>query len=78
MADLVHKGLEGDYYGARQLHHRYFTLMKAMFLESNPMPVKAAAEMLGLIGPEIRLPLTVISEGTRVQLREAMSRVGLL
>lgn len=78
MADLVGKALEGDMVGARQIHHRYFRLMKALFLESNPMPVKAAVEMLGLIGPELRAPLTVIGEGTRTQLRDAMTRLGLL
>jgi 4-hydroxy-tetrahydrodipicolinate synthase len=78
MADLVRMALDGDWVGARQLHHRYFKLMKALFLESNPMPVKAALEMMGLIGPEIRPPLTPISEGTRTQLRDALTRLGLL
>jgi 4-hydroxy-tetrahydrodipicolinate synthase len=78
MADLVRLALAGDYVAARQLHHRYFRLMKALFLESNPMPVKAAVEMLGMIGPELRAPLTPVSEGTRTQLRDAMSRLGML
>lgn len=78
VADLVAKGLAGDFNGARQIHHRYFKLIKALFLESNPMPVKAALEMMGMIGPDIRLPLTPISDATRVALREAMVHVGLL
>jgi 4-hydroxy-tetrahydrodipicolinate synthase len=78
MAEMVKKALAGDHVTARQIHHRYFRLMKAMFLESNPIPVKAALEMMGMIGPELRLPLTPIGEAARTQLRDAMARVGLI
>jgi 4-hydroxy-tetrahydrodipicolinate synthase len=78
VADLVAKGLAGDFNGARQVHHRYFKLIKLLFAESNPIPVKAALEMMGMIGPEIRRPLPPAGDATRAQLREAMSNVGLL
>lgn len=78
MTDMVRLALAGDYVGARQLHHRYFHVMKTLFIESNPMPVKAALAMMGMIGPELRLPLTPVGEGTRNLLREVLTRVGLL
>jgi 4-hydroxy-tetrahydrodipicolinate synthase len=78
MAELVAKALAGEFVEARQIHRRYFHLMKSLFIESNPIPVKAALHMMGMIGPDLRLPLTPISEGTRTQLREALQRVGLV
>ncbi len=78
MADLVGKALAGDWEGARALHHKYFALMKTLFIESNPIPVKAACEMMGLIGPEIRPPLTPLGEPNRARLREVMQAVDLI
>lgn len=77
-ADLVAKALAGDLAGARALHHQYFRLMKTLFVESNPIPVKAALEMMGLIGPEIRMPLTELSAPAREKLRGALKEVGLV
>ncbi len=53
-------------------------LHKALFVESNPIPVKWALAEMGLIGRGIRLPLTWLSEGARAPVREAMRRAGLL
>lgn len=77
-ADLINYALAGDLAKARELHLKYFKLMKALFLESNPIPAKAALEMMGMIGPEIRLPLVAMGEGTRAKLNEALKGVGLL
>jgi 4-hydroxy-tetrahydrodipicolinate synthase len=77
-ADMMAAALAGDFAAARALHHKYFRLMKALFMETSPMPVKAALEMMGLIGPEIRAPLVPMSEAGRAPLREAMMEVGLL
>ncbi|MCL5270143.1 MAG: dihydrodipicolinate synthase family protein, partial [bacterium] len=77
-ARLVKLALAGDYAGARLIHQQYFKLIKALFIESNPIPVKAAMEMMGLIGPEIRLPLCPIGEASRARLRAEMEKVGLL
>jgi len=57
---------------------QYFKISQTLFIESNPIPVKAAVEMMGLCGPEIRMPLVPISDGARARLRAAMQEVGLL
>lgn len=77
-ADMIGKALAGDYAGARAIHHQYFRLIKTLFIESNPIPVKAAAELMGLVGPELRLPLVPIADAHRATLREAMKAVGLV
>lgn len=68
---------KGDLKTAQQMHHRMFPLIKAMFLETNPIPVKAACAMLGLITPEIRLPMTEPDKDTLDKLKKAMKEYGL-
>jgi 4-hydroxy-tetrahydrodipicolinate synthase len=70
--------LEGDVTGAAVAHHALFPLMKALFTETNPIPVKYAVSLLGLGGPEPRLPLLPLSEARRAPLKEAMRNSGLL
>src|SRR5579864_6872034 len=57
MTQLVHLALEGNYDRARELHRRYHPLMEINFVESNPIPVKAAMAEMGLLEPAWRLPL---------------------
>ena len=57
--------LEGDLKTARGLHHRLFPLFKGCFAESNPVPVKAAMSLLGLMTDRVRLPLSEATEGTK-------------
>ena len=68
---------KGDLKIAQQMHHRMFPLIKAMFLETNPIPVKAACAMLGLITPEIRLPMTEPDKDTLDKVKKAMKEYGL-
>ncbi len=77
-ADLCGAALAGDTAKALELHKKYFHLCQTLFVESNPIPVKAAAEMMGLVGPELRMPLVGITDGAREILRAAMQEVGLL
>jgi 4-hydroxy-tetrahydrodipicolinate synthase len=77
-AELVHAALEGDFKRARELHHRLLPLMKANFLEGNPIPVKAGLAMMGRIREFLRLPLVPMSEGPRQKLRKALSDLDLL
>jgi 4-hydroxy-tetrahydrodipicolinate synthase len=77
-AELVHGALEGDFKRARELHHRLLPLMKANFLEGNPVPVKAGLAMLGRIREFLRLPLVPMSEGPRQKLRRALVDLDLL
>ncbi|HZH04692.1 MAG TPA: 4-hydroxy-tetrahydrodipicolinate synthase, partial [Myxococcaceae bacterium] len=58
MADLVAVGLAGNFSRARQLQIRLHALHRALFVESNPIPLKWALHRMGLFGPELRLPLT--------------------
>lgn len=78
MADIVAAGLKGDFAAARALHYKYLPLFKALFLETNPIGIKAAVAMLGWAGPEIRLPLTELEPANQAKLRAAMAQVGLL
>ena len=56
--------LSGDLTRARELHHRLFPLFKTCFVESNPIPVKAALSLLGLAGATVRMPLSEATDGT--------------
>ena len=58
--DLVRAGLSGDFETARTLHYRLLTLVEVAFIESNPIPIKAAMDRCGLAGGNVRLPLTPI------------------
>lgn len=74
MVDTFNKG---DINKARDLHHKMFSLVKAMFIETNPIPVKAAMHLMGLITDEIRLPLTKITDSNLQKLKEEMIKYGI-
>jgi 4-hydroxy-tetrahydrodipicolinate synthase len=78
MADLVAAAKAGDLARARDLQVRMNALHKLLFVESNPIPVKCALHLLGVFGPEIRLPLTPMSEPQAVKLKEELVRLNLL
>ena len=63
---------------ARRLHHKLFPLIKALFIETNPIPVKTAAGLMGLCSPELRLPLTPMAPENRAKLTAALKAAGLL
>jgi 4-hydroxy-tetrahydrodipicolinate synthase len=68
----------GDYATALEVHDLLMPLHTAMFVETNPSPAKAALEMLAKCKADVRLPMVPVSEGTRVQLKDAMQHAGLL
>lgn len=74
---MVKAALDGDYAEARTMHRRLFPLFRDLFLESNPIPVKAALADLDLIKEEYRLPLCEISSANREKLRQTMKTLGL-
>jgi 4-hydroxy-tetrahydrodipicolinate synthase len=78
MAELVRAFRGGDVGRARAIHYRILPLIDALFCETNPIPVKAAVAMQGLISEKIRLPLTPISDENRERLRVLMKEFGLL
>jgi 4-hydroxy-tetrahydrodipicolinate synthase len=78
MAALARACKAGDFAGARELHHRMTPLIDALFVETNPVPVKAALAMMGMIDDEVRLPLSGLSAGSQKTLRKAMIDYGLI
>ncbi|OGR67359.1 MAG: 4-hydroxy-tetrahydrodipicolinate synthase [Elusimicrobia bacterium GWC2_61_19] len=77
-ARLCELFLKGDAAGAAAVHHELFPLIKGLFVETNPIPVKYAVSLLGLCRPEPRLPLTPLSTALRAPLKAAMIKAGLL
>ncbi len=67
-----------DFARARALHYKSLPLADALFLETNPIPAKAALAMMGRIGPEIRAPLYAMSAGPRDKLRAVLSEQGIV
>ncbi|MBI4610991.1 MAG: 4-hydroxy-tetrahydrodipicolinate synthase [Candidatus Rokubacteria bacterium] len=77
-AEVTHAALDGDWKRARELHLRLFPLCKAMFIETNPIPVKEAMAMMGMIAPEFRLPLCRMAEANRERLKKVLAQFNLL
>ena len=77
-ADLVHAALDGDWKRARDLHYRLFPLARAAFLETNPIPIKEAMAMAGMIEPEFRLPMCRMSDANREKLRAILKLYSLV
>ncbi len=77
VADMVSAALRGDFRAAAREHLRQLPLTKALFLETNPIPVKAALGLLGLCRPNARAPLTPCSRPTREALKKALAEAGL-
>jgi 4-hydroxy-tetrahydrodipicolinate synthase len=70
--------LEGRYDEARALNRELTPIFKAMFIESNPIPVKAALAMKGLLEEVYRLPLVPLSTANRARLRETLIQSGVI
>jgi 4-hydroxy-tetrahydrodipicolinate synthase len=77
-ADMVHAALDGDWKRARDLHYRLFPLARAAFLETNPIPIKEAMAMAGMIEPEFRLPMCRMSDANREKLRAILKSYSLV
>ncbi|MBL8167784.1 MAG: 4-hydroxy-tetrahydrodipicolinate synthase [Acidobacteria bacterium] len=78
VSDLAHACVAGRYEEARKLHRQLTPIFKAMFIESNPIPVKAALAMSGLIEEVYRLPLVPLSAANRVKLEQVLAESGFL
>ncbi len=78
MTRLVQLALANDFAAAREIHQRYFRLMEANFVETNPGPVKAAMGLMGLLEPVFRLPLVAPKPENLAKIRTALEAVGLV
>jgi len=78
VAQMVRAYACGRFSAALKLHERYYPLFKDLFIETNPLPVKAALAMMGLIEEEYRLPLAPMNAKNRALLRATMKKCGVL
>jgi 4-hydroxy-tetrahydrodipicolinate synthase len=78
VVELVRAFQAGDHARALRMHQRLLPLFKALFCETNPIPVKAALALQGRIRDEIRLPLTKLTQTNRERLQVALKEQGLV
>ncbi len=75
--DICSSYLKGDIKNSLKLHYKWLPLMDALFVETNPAPVKEALGMMGRIKPELRLPLVNLEDSNRMHLKKVMHDMGL-
>ena len=75
VTEMVEAVQRGDYDSARTLHHRLFPLFKACFVESNPIPAKAALSLLGQMRATVRLPLAEASDQTKELMQKVLQEL---
>ncbi len=78
MSALTRLALQGDFAGARAIHRRYHPLMEINFVESNPIPVKAAMAEMGLLEPVWRLPLVPPKAENQARVRAVLETLELV
>ncbi len=78
MSGMVNAAIKGDYETARQIHFEIAPLIRALFLETNPIPVKKAAELVGLASGNLRLPLAPISDANQAKLVNELRKLGVM
>jgi len=78
MTRITQLCLAGDFVGAREIHRKYFRLLEANFIETNPGPVKAAMGLMGLLDPHFRLPMVPPKPENLEKIRGALEAVGLV
>lgn len=77
-AEMVSRFLAGDLQGAMELHYKLLPLTKALFIETNPGPIKTAMAMMGVISNELRLPLAQMADANKGVLKKILSDFNLL
>jgi 4-hydroxy-tetrahydrodipicolinate synthase len=78
VSTMVHAFMEGRPEDARKIHHRLYNLHESMFIQTNPVPVKTAAEMMGLVSGELRLPLCRMPEELDAKLKGILKSYSLI
>ena len=77
-SEMVRRALANDFAGAREIQRRMFALMEVNFVESNPIPVKAAMALMGLLQPVWRLPMVPPSAANQTKIEAALRGLGVL
>jgi 4-hydroxy-tetrahydrodipicolinate synthase len=77
MTQLAAAALGGDFAQARDIQARFLPLMNVNFVESNPIPVKAAMALMGLVEPVYRLPLVPPSAGSLEKIKKVLEQLAL-
>ncbi|MEI6168862.1 MAG: 4-hydroxy-tetrahydrodipicolinate synthase [bacterium] len=78
VADMVHAAAAGRWDEARALHMKYYRLFTDLFVDTNPIPIKAAMAMAGMIEETYRLPLCETSDANKKKLADCLKQVGIL
>jgi 4-hydroxy-tetrahydrodipicolinate synthase len=78
VAGLVAEFQQGNVKKAQDLHYKLLPLVKAMFIETNPIPVKTAMGLLGMCEPDLRLPMCAMSPENSEKLKKRLKDYGLL
>ena len=78
VVDLVKAMATKDYDTARKIHFKWLPLIKAMFMETNPIPVKTAMELMGICSGEMRLPMCKMSDEHIKNLKNILKSYGLI
>jgi len=78
VAGMVHSALDGNWKKAMAMHRTYFRLYSDVFMDSNPIPVKAAMAMLGLLEEEYRLPLYPMSKTLKARMAECLRELKMM
>ncbi|MCI9467901.1 MAG: 4-hydroxy-tetrahydrodipicolinate synthase [Oscillospiraceae bacterium] len=78
MADLCAAALKGDFQAAQAIHMKYADLFSTLFIETNPIPVKTALNLMGMNVGHLRLPLVDMSEKNLETLKASLRNVGLI
>ena len=78
VSEMIQSALKNDFHKGLEIHRKIFGLNTKLFLESNPIPVKAALSMMGLITEELRLPLCAMSDDKRKILEEELHKLSLI
>src|SRR3989338_7200767 len=78
VSDMVHAALEGNFARARELHTQLAPAFKDLFIETNPIPIKAALAMAGRIQETYRLPLSPMAAANRARLEATLRKGGFL
>jgi 4-hydroxy-tetrahydrodipicolinate synthase len=77
-SDMIHLALLGKIKEARKMHYSLLKLMNINFVESNPIPVKSALSMMGMIEESLRLPLTPLEEKNKDSIAKILKTLKLI